>query len=79
MRQLKDYSCLTLNVGLPSSFVTIVPRSIRPTTLAFLVTLTLTLLVWILRGVRLLTFIPGSVLWVLILACFITAILNAIR
>jgi len=34
---------------------------------AFLVTLGLTLFVWILRGVGILTFMPGGVLWVLLL------------
>jgi hypothetical protein len=53
--------------------------SIRPGILAFLVVLGVTLLVWILRGIGLLTFIPGSVIWVLILLCIVTAVLSTVR
>lgn len=55
------------------------PRSIKTSTLAFLVTLGITLLVWILRGVGLLTFMPGSVLWGLIFLCLLAAIVHSIR
>lgn len=54
-------------------------RSLKPTTKAFLITLLITLLVWVLRGIALLTFIPGWVLWVLILLCVAMAVLSAVR
>lgn len=54
-------------------------RSLKPSTIAFLIVLAMTAFVWILRGFGILTFIPGSVLWVLILLCVGTAILAAVR
>ncbi len=38
----------------------------------------LTALVWILRGIGLFTFIPGFVLWVLILLTIVLAIVNGL-
>lgn len=38
----------------------------------------LTALVWLLRGVGLLTFIPGFVLWMLILLTIVLAIVNGL-
>lgn len=38
----------------------------------------LTALVWILRGIGLFTFIPGFVLWVLILLSIVLAIVNGL-
>lgn len=52
---------------------------IKPTTLVFLFMLGLTLVVWGLRGVALLGFMPGAVLWVLIFACILLAVLSSIR
>lgn len=54
-------------------------RSLKPSLVAFLAVLAMTVLVWVLRGVGLLTFIPGSVLWVLILLSLGTAILTVVR
>ena len=54
-------------------------RSLKPSMVAFLAVLLMTALVWVLRGVGLLTFIPGSVLWVLILLGILTAILTTVR
>lgn len=54
-------------------------RSLKSSTIAFLVILAITGLVWALRGIGILTFIPGAVLWVLILLCVVTAILSAVR
>ncbi|NJL35683.1 MAG: hypothetical protein HC833_14120 [Leptolyngbyaceae cyanobacterium RM1_406_9] len=42
-------------------------RAIRPETAVFLSFLGITLVVWVLRGVGLLTFLPGLVIWLLIL------------
>lgn len=53
--------------------------SLKPSTLAFLIVLAMTAFVWILRGIGVLTFIPGSVIWVLILLTILTAILSAVR
>ncbi|MBC7972608.1 MAG: hypothetical protein H7Z11_21200 [Verrucomicrobia bacterium] len=54
-------------------------RSLKPSMVAFLAVLAMTILVWVLRGIGLLTFIPGSVLWVLILLSLLTAILTVVR
>ncbi|MEG4334632.1 hypothetical protein Q5691_16875 [Microcoleus sp. w1-18aA5] len=50
----------------------------RLSTRIFLTILTLTLLVWILRGVGILTFIPGGVIWILILLSFVAGILSTL-
>ncbi len=50
-------------------------RSLKSSTVAFIVVLGITLFVWILRGFAVLSFIPGSVLWVLLLLCVVTAII----
>ncbi|MGV0024729.1 hypothetical protein [Phormidesmis priestleyi] len=42
-------------------------RSTNSRSIVYLVVLGLTAIVWLLRGIGLLTFIPGFVLWVLIL------------
>ncbi|NJR64360.1 MAG: hypothetical protein HC772_01940 [Leptolyngbyaceae cyanobacterium CRU_2_3] len=42
-------------------------RSIRPTTTIFLTLLSITAVIWALRGFSLLTFLPGAILWLLIL------------
>jgi hypothetical protein len=45
-------------------------RSIQPTTTIFLALLSVTAVIWVLRGFSLLTFLPGGLLWALI---FLTA------
>ena len=55
------------------------PRfQMRLSTRIFLSILGITLLVWILRGVGLLTFVPGAVIWILILLSFVAGILNTL-
>ncbi|WP_333455167.1 hypothetical protein [Microcoleus sp. Pol10D4] len=55
------------------------PRfQMRLSTRIFLTILGLTLLVWILRGVGILTFIPGGVVWILILFSFVAGILSTL-
>lgn len=56
-------------------------RSFRlsPTTQLFLGTLALTIVVWILRGVSLLAFLPGIVIWVLILLCFGLGVFSSLQ
>ena len=53
--------------------------SIRPSVLAFLIVLGVTLLVWLLRGIGLLTFLPGGVLWGLIIFSILAAVLTTLR
>jgi len=50
----------------------------RLSTRIFLTVFGITLLVWILRGVGLLTFLPGGVIWVLIFLSFVTGILSTL-
>ncbi|WP_421655894.1 hypothetical protein [Leptothermofonsia sp. ETS-13] len=54
-------------------------RTLKPSTKAFLIMLLMTGIVWVLRGIGILTFIPGWVLWVLILLSIATAILSVVR
>ncbi|MCL6433253.1 MAG: hypothetical protein K6T90_03400 [Leptolyngbyaceae cyanobacterium HOT.MB2.61] len=54
-------------------------RTLKPSTKAFLFTVLMTGLVWFLRGIGVLTFIPGWVLWVLILLSIATAVLSVVR
>jgi hypothetical protein len=52
---------------------------LQPFTKLFLAALGLTLLVWVLRGFSLLAFLPGVVLWVLILLCFGLGIISSLQ
>lgn len=52
---------------------------LNPTIRFFLAVVGLTAVVWILRGFSLLAFLPGIVLWVLILACFGLGILSSLQ
>ncbi|NJL86382.1 MAG: hypothetical protein HC886_11010 [Leptolyngbyaceae cyanobacterium SM1_1_3] len=45
----------------------------------FLGVLTVTLIVWVLRGFALLAFLPGIVLWLLLLLCFGSGIFLLLR
>jgi hypothetical protein len=51
-------------------------RSLKTSTVAFVVALGVTLFVWLLRGFAVLSFIPGSVLWVLIGLCVVAALVR---
>jgi len=42
-------------------------RKVSPTTQVFLGIFALTALVWILRGVRILAFMPSAIIWLLLL------------
>lgn len=59
--------------------VAVVIRRFKPTTLMFWVVLGLTLFVWVLRGLKLLGFVPGLFLWALIFACLVLAVVSNIR
>ncbi|TAE65577.1 MAG: hypothetical protein EAZ25_21135 [Oscillatoriales cyanobacterium] len=55
------------------------PRlQLRLSTRIFWTVLGITLLVWILRGVGLLTFLPGGVIWILIFLSFVAGILSTV-
>lgn len=51
----------------------------RPSTKLFWSLLAFTTLVWILRGVEILSFLPGLVIWMLILLSFATGILHGLH
>lgn len=52
---------------------------LQPFTKLFLVALGLTLVVWLLRGLSVLAFLPGAVLWVCILLCFGLGIVSSLQ
>jgi hypothetical protein len=52
---------------------------LQPFTKAFLITLGITGVIWGLRGLAVLAFIPGVVLWVLILLCFSLGIISTLQ
>jgi len=54
-------------------------RSQRPTTQLFIVLVVLTLAVWILRGLTILAFLPGIILWLLLLATIATGVISSWR
>ncbi|MEM1241489.1 MAG: hypothetical protein AAGI45_16760 [Cyanobacteria bacterium P01_H01_bin.26] len=52
---------------------------LRPITQLLLATIALTAIVWILRGTSLLSFLPGIIIWLLILACFAIALVGSLQ
>jgi hypothetical protein len=52
---------------------------LQPLTKLFLATLGLTVLVWVLRGLSVLAFVPGLVIWALILLCFGLGIVSSLQ
>ncbi|MEO0457548.1 MAG: hypothetical protein AAF152_13355 [Cyanobacteria bacterium P01_A01_bin.114] len=52
---------------------------LKPATQLFWTLIGITVAVWVLRGVGLLTFLPGLVLWVLLILCFAVGIVNGLR
>jgi hypothetical protein len=52
---------------------------LHPLSRLFLGVLALTVVVWVLRGFALLAFLPGIVLWFLILLCFGLGILSSLQ
>jgi hypothetical protein len=53
-------------------------KSLKPTTQIFLITLGVTIAVWVLRGVGILTFLPGGTIWLLILLSIGTGVVNGL-
>ncbi len=52
---------------------------LRPITQLLLATMAMTAIVWILRGTGLLSFLPGIIIWLLILACFAIALFSSLQ
>ncbi len=52
---------------------------LQPLTKLFLAALGLTVVVWFLRGLSLLAFLPGLVIWLLILLCFGLGIVSSLQ
>ncbi len=52
---------------------------LRPITQLLLATIAMTAIVWVLRGVGLLAFLPGIIIWLLILACFAIALFSTVQ
>ncbi len=52
---------------------------LQPLTKLFLAALGLTAIVWFLRGLSLLAFLPGLVIWLLILLCFGLGIASSLQ
>ena len=52
---------------------------LQPFTKAFLSALGVTVVVWLLRGLAVLAFMPGAVLWGLILLCFSLGIVSTLQ
>jgi len=53
-------------------------RNIRASQFFFIFT-GITILVWVLRGLEILTFIPGGIIWILILLSVITGIWSRLQ
>lgn len=68
---------------LPLSLFSMKPITMKPATTVFLSILTITLTLWVLRGIGLLTFLPGIVIWMLLFltigAGVISVVSRAIR
>ncbi|MBD0336451.1 MAG: hypothetical protein ICV62_13255 [Cyanobacteria bacterium Co-bin13] len=54
-------------------------RRLQPATQIFLGFLAFTAVVWLLRGLGILSFLPGAVIWILILLCFGTGIFSSLQ
>ncbi len=51
----------------------------RPVTQLLLATIAMTAVVWMLRGIGLLSFLPGIIIWLLILTCFAIALFGSFQ
>ncbi|MBD2465644.1 hypothetical protein H6G89_32135 [Oscillatoria sp. FACHB-1407] len=54
-------------------------RPTKPATTIFLLLLGVTVTVWILRGLGLLTFIPGGIIWLLLLLTISAAVISRVQ
>lgn len=66
-------------MGLQGLRLLVVRRSLKPVTTAFLVALAVTLVIWVLRGLALLSFLPSSILWLLLLVTIGLGVFNGIQ
>lgn len=51
----------------------------KPTTAAFLILLGITVTVWVMRGLGILTFIPGGLLWLLLLGTIGAGVVDIVQ
>lgn len=54
-------------------------RGIHPGTLIFIVFLAITLVIWVLRGLEIVTLIPSSVIWVFLFLTLGSGIVRALQ
>ncbi|WP_416670343.1 hypothetical protein [Egbenema bharatensis] len=54
-------------------------RQMRPDLTIFLTILFITILVWVLRGLGILTFLPGIVIWILLLLTIGSGVFSGIQ
>lgn len=54
-------------------------RAYRPLTTAMLIAIALTVIIWMLRGFGILSFLPGGILWLLIFATAGLVTFNLLR
>lgn len=54
-------------------------RSMKPATTVFLTLLSITFVVWVLRGLGVLGFLPGIVLWLLILLTISAGVISRVQ
>ena len=52
---------------------------LRPITQLLLATMAMTAIVWVLRGTTLLAFLPGIIIWLMLLACFAIALFGSLQ
>lgn len=52
---------------------------LRPTTQLLLAMMAMTAIVWVLRGTGLLAFLPGIIIWLLLLTCFAIALFSSVQ
>ena len=52
---------------------------LKPGSQLLLFLICFTIGVWVLRGLTLLSFLPGMVLWLLVIACLVVFLVNSLR
>ena len=52
---------------------------LKPGSQLLLFLICFTFAVWVLRGLTLLSFLPGIVLWLLVIACLVVFLVNSLR
>jgi len=54
-------------------------RSLKPTTTLFLAALAVTVAIWVMRGIGFLIFIPGLVIWLLLLITISLGVISRLQ